>query len=149
MLHKVERILPYRPDQLFELVGDVDRYPEFVPWIVSLRTWNGYDWAPGINSVDAEATVRFTVLQERFATRVRRDSTTHTIDVSLLQGPFKKLSNRWRFFPHPGGSFLEFTIDFEFKLGLLDRVLHANSDHAVSRLIACFEDRAKDLYGGV
>lgn len=147
MRHRLTRVLPYTPDQLFQLVGDVERYPEFVPWITSLRVWNRQDPGGGVTLLDAEAAVGFSFLKERFSTRVRRDGAARTIDVNLLSGPFRKLQNRWRFVEHPEGVCVEFEIDFEFKLGFLDRLLNANFDHAVSRLIQCFDDRAKVLYG--
>jgi coenzyme Q-binding protein COQ10 len=140
-------VLPYTPDQLFTLVGDVDRYPEFVPWISSMRTWNARTLADGIETVDAEAGVGFSFLRERFATRVRRDATERQIDVSLLSGPFRKLANSWRFFEDEGGTRIEFDIDFQFKSRLLEGLLSANFHHAVEKLMGCFEDRAKALYG--
>ncbi|MBS0332382.1 MAG: type II toxin-antitoxin system RatA family toxin, partial [Proteobacteria bacterium] len=99
MKHHVTKILPYAPDQLFALFGDVILYPEFVPWITSMRTWNARAAGEGIDSLDAEAGVGFTFLKERFSTRVRRDAAARQIDVTLLAGPFKRLVNRWRFFP--------------------------------------------------
>ncbi len=147
MHHHVSRLLPYTPDQLFALVGDVDRYPEFVPWISSMRTWNARDLGEGANSLDAEAGVGFSFLKERFATRVRRDSAERRIDVSLLSGPFRRLTNTWRFLEDEAGTRIEFDIDFQFKSRLLEGLLTANFHHAVERLMGCFEDRAKALYG--
>ena len=147
MRHAVSRILPYTPDQLFSLVGDVERYPEFVPWISSMRVWNRRDDDAGITGVDAEAQVGFSVLRERFSTRVRRDATQKLITVSLISGPFKHLLNRWRFLDDPAGTKVEFDIDFEFKSKLLTAMLTSNFDHAVERLMECFHDRAKALYG--
>ncbi|MDP1630399.1 MAG: SRPBCC family protein [Caulobacter sp.] len=147
MKHELTRVLPYKPDQLFALVGDVERYPEFVPWITALRVWNRRELADGANQLDAEAAVGFSFLKERFSTRVRRDLAARTIDVSLISGPFRRLQNRWRFVEHPEGTCIEFEIDFEFKVGFLDRLLHANFDHAVARLIQCFDERAQALYG--
>ena len=147
MHHHVSRVLPYTPDQLFKLVGDVDRYPEFVPWISSMRTWNARTVDDGVSTVDAEAGVGFSFLKERFSTRVRRDAAERQIDVNLLSGPFRRLTNRWRFFADPGGTRIEFDIDFQFKSRLLDGLLAANFHHAVERLMTCFEDRAKALYG--
>ena len=147
MRHHVTKVLPYTPDQLRALVGDVERYPEFVPWISAMRTWNARDLGDGVDTLDAEAGVGFSFLKERFATRVRRDAAGQQIDVNLLSGPFRKLANRWRFFDDPGGARVEFDIDFEFKSRLLDGLLKANFHHAVDRLMTCFEDRAKALYG--
>lgn len=139
-------MLPYTPEQLFELVGDVEAYPKFVPWITGMRTWNGrVDGA--ISTVDAEAQVGFSFLREKFATRVRRDRDALAIDVSLLYGPFKRLSNGWRFLPEGEVTRVEFVIDFAFKSALLDAMLAANIDKAAGKLIACFEERARQLHG--
>jgi coenzyme Q-binding protein COQ10 len=143
----VSRTLPYTPEQLFELVGDVAKYPEFIPWITHMRVSNERIEPEGVRALDAEAAVGFSFLRERFGTRVRRDPAVHVIDVSLLSGPFRKLENRWRFTPAGPGTRIDFTIDFEFKVRLLDAVLRANFDKAVNRLIACFESRAQQLYG--
>jgi coenzyme Q-binding protein COQ10 len=146
--HHVSKVLPYAPDQLFRLVGDVDRYPEFVPWLTAMRTWNTRTLSEGVEAVDAEAGVGFSFLKERFATRVRRDSPNRQIDVSLISGPFRKLENRWRFLDAGhGATRIEFDIDFAFKSRLLEALLRANFHHAVDRLIGCFEARAKALYG--
>ena len=147
MRHALTRVLPYEPRQLFDLVGDVERYPEFVPWVLRLRTWNPRVESEGVSLVDAEAEVGFSFIHERFATRVRRDAPALAIDVDLISGPFRRLQNRWRFEPHPQGALLRFSIDFEFKSRLLDALLAANLQRAVTRLVACFEARAKSLYG--
>lgn len=139
-------MLPYTPEQLFELVGDVEAYPKFVPWITGMRTWNGR--ADGaVSTVDAEAQVGFSFLREKFATRVRRDRDALSIDVSLLYGPFKRLRNGWRFLPEGEATRVEFVIDFAFKSALLDAMLAANVDKAAGKLIACFEERARQLHG--
>jgi coenzyme Q-binding protein COQ10 len=145
--HSLERRLPYEPAQLFALVGDVERYPEFVPWVTRLRAWNRRDAGEGVRLLDAEAEVKFAIVHERFVTQVRLDEPALTIEVSLLSGPFRRLQNRWCFAERPGGSRLNFEIDFEFRSRLLDRLFAANSQKAVTRLVGCFEARAKALYG--
>jgi coenzyme Q-binding protein COQ10 len=145
--HRVEKRLPYTPDQLFALVGDVERYPEFVPWLTALRTWNAHKLADGVGTIDAEATVAFAAVRERFSTRVRGDANARRIDVRLISGPFKTLSNTWIFHEDPAGTRVEFDIDFAFRSALLTKLLGANIHHAADRLIACFEARAKTLYG--
>jgi coenzyme Q-binding protein COQ10 len=146
--HHVSKRLPYRPDQLFALVGDVTAYPDFVPWITAMRTWNTRALGDGVETVDAEAGVGFSFLKERFSTRVRRDPANRQIDVSLLSGPFRRLANRWQFFEaDDGGTRVEFDIDFQFKSRLLEALLSANFAHAVDRLMECFEARAEALYG--
>jgi len=145
--HHVEHILPYTPDQLFQLVGDVTRYPEFVPWISTLNASPPVHISDGIDRLDAEAQVGFSFLKERFATGVSRDANANTITVSLLRGPFRRLENHWRFEAHPAGTNVIFDIDFELKSKLLDALLKANFNTAVDRLVACFEARAAALYG--
>ena len=147
MRHQVSRTLAYTPAQLFALVGDVERYPDFVPWIASLRTWNRRRLGDGVDVLDAEAAVRFAIVRERFSTRVTRDANQGEISVSLLHGPFRKLQNRWRFLDDPAGCRVEFEIDFLFKSGLLDKLLAANFHHAVDKLMNTFEARAAKLYG--
>jgi coenzyme Q-binding protein COQ10 len=146
--HHVSKLLPYTPDQLFKLVGDVTQYPDFVPWINAMRTWNARTLSEGVDAVDAEAGVGFSFLKERFSTRVRRDALNRQIDVTLISGPFKKLNNRWRFLDAGHGcTRVEFDIDFAFKSRLLEALLTANFSHAVDKLMTCFEARAKTLYG--
>ena len=129
-------------------MGDVERYPDFVPWINAMRTWNARSLSEGVTSLDAEAGVGFSFLKERFATRVRRDALNKQIDVSLLSGPFKRLTNRWRFLDAGHGcTRVEFDIDFQFKSRILETLLRANFAHAVDKLMACFEARAEALYG--
>jgi len=145
--HALTKALPYAPDQLFQLVGDVDRYPEFVPWLTSMRTWNAHEIEPGVNVIDAEAGVGFSFLRETFATRVIRDANERHVGVNLLRGPFRALKNDWRFRQAGEGTEIDFSIEFEFKSRLLDAFLAANMDRAIDKLIACFEARAKVLYG--
>ena len=147
MRQQVSKRLPFTPEQLFALVGDVEAYPQFVPWITGMRTWNSRTDSQGVSWIDAEARVGFAFLRESFSTRVRRDLVACQIDVALLSGPFRTLRNQWRFQPDPDGTKVEFDIDFDFKSRMLDTMLAANLDQAVERLIACFEARARDIYG--
>ena len=147
MRHRLSRLSPYAPDALFGLVGDVSRYPEFVPWVRSLRTWNARAEADGSEWLDAEVQVAFGPVRERFATRVRRDPALRRIDVDLISGPFRRLRNRWDFAPEAGGTRIDFDIDFEFRSRLLEGLLAGNFDRAAGRLLTCFEDRARTLFG--
>jgi coenzyme Q-binding protein COQ10 len=145
--HSLTRRLPYSPQQLFDLVGDVECYPLFVPWVSDMRTWGKRDCSPGVTTFDAEAKVRFAIIRERFSTRVRLDQPAMTIDADLITGPFRRLENRWRFTSRGEETELAFGIDFEFGSRFLEGLLTANFERAVARLIACFERRAKALYG--
>ena len=132
---------------MFDLVGDIESYPQFVPWITALKTWNAQVALDGAMMVDAEAQVGFSFLKEKFATRVRKEEATKTVSVALLYGPFRRLNNSWQLLPHPTGTQVEFIIDFEFKSRLLDGLLAANMHRAIEKLVACFEARAATLYG--
>ena len=147
MRHRLSRRSPYAPDALFGLVGDVARYPEFVPWVRSLRTWNARTEADGAEWMDAEVQVAFGPVRERFSTRVRRDPVLKRIDADLIAGPFRRLRNRWDFAPEDGGTRIDFDIDFELKSRLLEGLLAGNFDRAAGRLLTCFEDRARALFG--
>lgn len=147
-VHRVTRILPYQPDQLADLVADVKAYPQFVRWVTDMRTWNRREERPGVCVEDAEASVGFSFLKERFSTWVRHDRNASKVEVGLLRGPFRHLKNRWEFFPHPEGTRVEFMIDFAFANPLLNGMLQANFDRAVAALMGSFEAEARRRYGG-
>ena len=140
--------MPYQPDQLADLVADVKAYPQFVRWVTDMRTWNRREERPGVCVEDAEASVGFSFLKERFSTWVRHDRNAPKVEVGLLRGPFRHLKNRWEFFPDPEGTRVEFMIDFAFANPLLNGMLQANFDRAVSALMGSFEAEARRRYGG-
>ena len=147
-VHRVTRILPYAPEQLADLVADVRAYPDFVPWVTSMRVWNAREEGDGVGLQDAEASVGFSFLKERFSTWVRHDANAPKVEVGLIRGPFRHLKNRWEFFPDPKGTRVEFMIDFAFANPLLNGMLQANFDRAVSALMGSFEAEARRRYGG-
>lgn len=146
MRESLTRRLPYGPDQLFDLVGDVERYPEFLPWVTAMRTWNRRPLSEAVEAFDAEARVRFAIVRETFSTRVKLDREARAIDTDLIAGPFRRLENHWTFAPDPVGAKVEFAIDFEFRGRLLEKLAAANAGRAINRLMACFEARASVLY---
>lgn len=146
-VHRVTRVLPYAPQDLAALVADVRSYPDFVPWVTSMRVYNPREEAPGVSLLDAEASVGFSFLTERFSTWVRHDANAPKVEVGLIRGPFRHLKNRWEFFPDPSGTRVEFMIDFAFRTRLLDMMLQANFDRAVGKLMSCFEAEARRRYG--
>ncbi len=145
--YHVTRRLPYTPEQVFTLVGDVEAYPQFIPWITAMQAQPAHEVGEGVTVLEAEASVGFSFLKEAFTTRVTRDVNQMQITVSLISGPFRRLENVWAFKPHRIGCEVVFDIDFQFKGRLLDMVLKANFGYAVDRLIGCFETRARKLYG--
>ena len=145
-LHRVTRIVGYDRHDLAALVADVRHYPDFVPWVTSMRVWNQRE-EDGVAHLDAEAQVGFSFLKERFSTWVRHDPLKPVVEVGLIRGPFKHLKNRWEFHDDPKGTRLEFMIDFAFRSPLLNAMLAANFDRAVNALIRCFEAEAERRYG--
>ena len=141
--YHVTRLLPYTPEQMFELVGDVQAYPEYVPWITAMQAGAPRREGDGVEVVDATASVGFSFLTEAFTTRVRRDAPERLITVTLISGPFRRLENSWLMKPHRAGCEVVFDIDFQFKTRMLDLMLKANFGLAVNRLIGCFEARAR------
>lgn len=141
-----ERVLPFEAAKLFDMVGDVEKYPDYIPWITSMRVFNRVPAAENIERFDAEAGVGFKFLSERFSTRVVRDSHARTITITLLKGPFKRLNCQWKFDEAEKGCRASLHMDFEFKNPFLTGFLKANFDRAVSKLMTCFEGRAASLY---
>src|SRR5262249_4888957 len=143
MHHHETRLVPYTADEMFALVADVERYPEFLPWVTALRIKSRDG-----DSFVADVLVGFKSFREKFTSRVVLDRARHTIVAEYIEGPFKSLSNHWRFVPNAGGgSTVDFDIAFEFKLRLLEKVMGGLFDRAVGKLTDAFEERAAALYG--
>jgi coenzyme Q-binding protein COQ10 len=139
--HAEERVLPYTPEQLFALVADIERYPEFLPWCAGARIRER-----GPNLVVADLIIGFRMVRERFTSRVSLEP-PQRIDVAYAEGPFRHLNNHWSFSPDPGGCRVGFFVDFEFKSRLLQRLIEVLFSEAVRRMVGAFERRARDLYG--
>ena len=140
--HAERRVLPYTPAQLFDLVADVERYPEFLPWCVAARIKRRE--SPTV--LLAELVIGFKMIRERYTSRVTLDR-PHRIDVTYEEGPFQELSNHWSFAPDPRGCALDFRVAFEFRSKLLDRLIGPLFEEAVRRMVMAFESRAAKLYG--
>jgi len=141
--HAEKRVLTYRPDQLFDLVADIERYPEFLPWCVGARIRSRED-----NVIVADLVIGFKMIRERFTSRVRLDRPGMRIDVAYTDGPFRYLDNHWLFEPLPEGRCrIDFYVDFEFRSLVLQKIIGVLFNEAVRRMVAAFESRAKQLYG--
>ncbi|ESQ75446.1 type II toxin-antitoxin system RatA family toxin [Asticcacaulis sp. AC402] len=143
----IERVLPYEAVKLWEMVGDVERYPDFIPWITRLHAYNHQQAGEGAARFDADVSVGFKMLQEKFSTRVTRNGPDMTVDMNLIRGPFKEMDGRWTFTAAEGGTRIDFDMDMAFKNPVLNALFKANFNIAVNRLIAIFEHRARQLYG--
>jgi coenzyme Q-binding protein COQ10 len=140
--HAEKRVLPYTPEQLFDLVAQIERYPEFLPWCVAARIRSREG-----NTVVADLVIGFKMVRERYTSRVVLDR-PRRIDVAYLEGPLKHMNNHWQFTPHPsGGTEIDFFVDFEFHSKMLQALIGALFHEALRRLVGAFEARAKQLYG--
>jgi len=141
-VHNETRILPYTPDQMFNLVADVDSYPEFLPWCVGART---KEEGPG--TLLAEMLIGFKMVREKFTSRVWLDRPARRIDVEYINGPFRRLKNHWTFSAVPEGCRIDFYLEFEFSSLMLQKLIGVLFHEAVRRMVGAFEARAKQLYG--
>jgi len=139
--HAEERVLAYTPEQLFDLVADIERYPEFLPWCVGARI---KERRPDL--IVADLIIGFRMFRERFTSRVSLDR-PRRIDVEYAEGPFRYLNNHWTFTSDPKGCRVDFFVDFEFRSRLLQRLIEVLFSEAVRRMVGAFEKRARDLYG--
>jgi coenzyme Q-binding protein COQ10 len=137
--------LPYRPEDLFDLVSDVGRYPEFIKWIRSIKCIQEHEEGPNFRC-RAEATVGFQGFAETFVTDVDARSSDLAIDVNLVRGPFRKLTNSWRFTAVESGTRVDFSIRFEFKSFILQTLADANKAFAIRRIIDAFTEEAGRRY---
>lgn len=140
--HAEKRVLPYTPKQLFDLVADIESYPEFLPWCLAARVRKREG-----DTIVADLVIGLKMFRERFTSRVRLDEPGRRIDVSYAEGPFKYLNNHWVFEPHPDGCAIDFYVDFEFHSRLLQKVISTLFEEAVRRMVGAFEARALRLYG--
>jgi coenzyme Q-binding protein COQ10 len=140
--HSETRYLPYTPEQLFDLVADVQHYDEFLPWVVAVRVRSSSE-----KETVADLVVGFNAFKERFTSRVVKQQSTN-ICVDYIDGPLKYLHNEWHFDRAPdGGTNLCFSVDFAFKSRLFESLAGAMFDRALRRMTSAFEQRAAALYG--
>ncbi len=139
--HEETRILPYTPEQMFDLVADIRDYPNFLPWVIALRVRQD-------NATDtlADMIVGFKGLRETFTSRVSKQRPDH-IHVDYVDGPLKHLRNEWRFRPDPAGCAVDFSVDFAFKSRIFEKLAGKVFDTALRRMIGAFETRAAQRYG--
>ena len=140
--HSEKRNLPYSPEQMFDLVADVGRYQEFLPWVAATRIRSDSE-----TLMIADLVVGFRSLKETFASRVEKQRPRH-ITVDYIEGPLKYLHNEWRFEPAAdGGTNVHFSVDFAFKSRIFEALAGQMFDRALRRMIGAFETRAAALYG--
>ena len=140
------RMLPYPPAALYALVIDVARYPDFLPWCRAARILSQEE-----SGFLAELVVSFSHLTERYTSRVvgtpPGEASEGTIAVTLVRGPFRSLSNHWRFVPHGEGTEIHLDLAFEMKSRLLESLMGGLFARAAEKMVAAFTTRAAALYG--
>ena len=136
------RRLPYSCEEMFDLVADVGRYGEFLPWVVATRVRSNSE-----TEMVADMLVGFKALREKFTSRVVKERPGR-IEVIYVDGPLKDLDNHWRFRSlGPNRCELDFHVDFEFRNALFERLAGQYFDKAFRKMVAAFEERAAQLYG--
>jgi coenzyme Q-binding protein COQ10 len=139
--HAEHKIVPYRADQLFDLVADVGKYPLFLPWCAAARVRSRTE-----TELVADLTIGFGPFRESFTSRVRLDR-AKTVQVQYENGPFRYLNNNWTFTPDPRGCRVDFFVDFEFRSRLLQSAIGVVFNEAVRRMVNAFLKRARTIYG--
>lgn len=140
--HAEVRTLPHTPEQMFDLVADIESYPQFLPWCLEAKIWKRDG-----NVVYADLVIGYKMFRERFTSKVTLTKPGH-IHVEYLKGPLKYLSNHWRFLPsNPNACVIDFFVDFEFKNPVFQKVMGVFFNEAVKRMVTAFEQRGRALYG--
>ena len=139
--HAEKRYLAHSSEELFSLVADIESYPEFLPWCVAARIREREG-----NIVVADLVIGFRMFRERFTSRVTL-SEPNAIDVAYTHGPLRYLNNHWKFVPQGDGCIVDFFVDFEFRSRVLQKLIGAVFNEALSRMVNAFEERADELYG--
>lgn len=133
---------------MFDLVADVEKYPEFVPLCESLRVRRRSSSGEGVETLVADMSVGYRAIKETFATRVALDRPRLRIDVEYVDGPFRFLENQWRFIDaRDGACDVDFHISYEFRNRALGLLMGAMFDRAFRMFTNAFEERAKRVYG--
>jgi coenzyme Q-binding protein COQ10 len=142
------RSVAYTPAQMFALVADVENYPEFLPLCEALTVRSRKE-RDGRTILVADMTVGYKAIRETFTSQVLLKPDENVIEVKYLDGPFKYLSNEWRFVPQGSGCEIRFFIDYEFKSRILSSLMGAMFDRAFRMFAEAFETRATEIYGPV
>ena len=154
---RITRWVRHSPQQMYDLVADVEHYPEFLPLCESLRvlrrqpgTGEGQGEGEGTEVLVAEMGVGYKAIRERFTTRVGLDRQNLRIVAEYIDGPFRHLENRWAFKPgRDGGCDVDFFITYEFKSFALGLLMGTMFDRAFRKFTDAFESRADRVYSGV
>lgn len=145
-IHSETRVLPYTPQQMYDLVADVRSYPEFLPWTSAARVRSEKPVGATVVML-ADLVISFKVFRERFGSRVVLHPEERRIETSYVDGPFRHMESVWTFAEAPGGVEVGFDVDFEFKSRMLQGAANMFFQDAMQRIVRAFERRAAQLYG--
>jgi len=144
---RITKDVAYSAQQMFDLVADVERYPEFLPWCAALRLIER-DIDRGEGKLVADMVVAYGVFRETFRSEVLLDSNAKRIDVYYVSGPFRELHTNWRFKDKPdGGSTIYFHTEFEFRNVVLQTAARAVFEMVFAKMTDAFITRAGEIYG--
>jgi coenzyme Q-binding protein COQ10 len=141
--HAEKKTLPYTAEQLYQLVVEVEKYPQFLPWCIASRITKKEG-----DTFYADLIIGYKMVREKFSSRVTALKPDH-IHVEYLEGPMKYLSNHWRFIENDNGKSctIDFYVEFEFKNPILQNLISTFFEKAVTKMVGAFEMRASELYG--
>ena len=141
MRHEERRIIKHTPNNLFNLVADVKKYPEFLPWCLGARIKK-----ENLTSFEADLIIGFKIYKEIYSSKITLDKKKKKIIVDYKDGPFEYLQNYWLFKDNPVGCEIEFMVDFKFKSIFLQTLMETLFNEAVKKMVNAFERRANELY---
>jgi coenzyme Q-binding protein COQ10 len=143
--HSETKILPYSAKQMFDLVLNVEKYPQFLPWCLACKITKIFNEG----HFEADLVINFKGLTQKYSSDIKASENINgefIIKTTAIDGPFKKLINHWKFQDIASGCRVEFLIDFEFKSLILEKVIGVIFEKATNKMIAAFEERAKSIY---
>ena len=141
MKHEERRLINHTPSNLFKLVSDVKKYPEFLPWCLGARVKNKCE-----NNFEADLIIGFKIYKEIYSSEITLDKINKKIIVNYKDGPFEYLDNYWIFKDDKNGCEIEFMVDFKFKSVFLQTLMETLFSEAVKKMVGAFEKRANELY---
>ncbi len=139
--HTEQQLSPYTPQQLFDLVVDIEKYPVFLPWCRAARILKRKE-----NEFLGELVISFAHITESYTSRVTL-SEPYSIDVVMVKGPFEHLTNNWKFTPIENGTRIDFALDFKFRSRILEKLIGSLFSKATNKMVTAFKKRAEELYG--
>jgi len=143
--HEEKRVLPFSASEMFAVVADIEKYPEFVPGCVALRILERQSTGH-VETIIAEMIVSFGALREKYTSKVTLNRKKNVVEACHIDGPFDHLDTRWRFLPRDSGSEVYFSIDFAFRNRLLAAASSIVFDQMVRKTTGAFVARAAQLH---